>query len=164
VPDAGTTIPPSGWSARARLCAPAATPAASGCDAGEVCAPVTALPFQTQTYCIARSGIQTCPTSYPAQRIYYQSFTDTRACSPCTCGPASGATCSGGSVNFYGAPTCSGGVTPMSVPEACGSLGGARVGIFSDAATPSGGRCVPDGGAPVGGFQGATPTTICCRQ
>jgi hypothetical protein len=163
VPDAGTTIVPAGWTARVRLCEPSTTPTTSGCDAGQVCAPAVSLPFQTGTYCIARSGTWTCPTDYPTQRIYYAGSSDTRACTPCACGPASGATCSGGTATFYGGGSCSGGSTILSVPQTCTNLGGAQVGVFSGA-MPSGGGCVPEGGVPTGSFQPTTPTTVCCTQ
>ncbi len=163
-PDAGSTVPPVDWSARARLCAPPSTWSSAGCGAGEVCAPVAALPFETGTYCVVNnSGVVSCPPGYPKQRVFYESSTDTRACSACTCGSPTGATCTGGTASFYGS-TCTGnpGLT-MPVPGTCGNLGGAKVGVFSGVA-PTGGSCTPMGGAPTGSFQPESPTTVCCTQ
>jgi hypothetical protein len=162
-PDAGSQIAPAAWTAGARLCAATGAPSPAGCDAGEVCAPATGLPFEPSTYCIARSGVATCPAGYPVQHTYYESSADTRACTPCSCGAPSGSTCTGGGITVYGGAMCSGGSTQLAVPQTCAALGGSKVGIFSGA-TAAGGSCAPSGGQPTGAFTPTTPTTICCTQ
>jgi hypothetical protein len=162
-PDAGSQVPAPAWMGDVRLCAPSGSTAPSGCDAGEVCAPTTDLPFEPSTYCIARNGTWTCPAGFSALRTYYQSSVDTRACTPCTCGAPSGATCTGGTCEASGSTSCQGGSFPLSVPQACANLGALQAALISGL-TSNGGSCAPDGGQPTGTFTPTTPTTICCTQ
>lgn len=161
IPDAGATVPPAGWSAAVRLCAAATPPGPSGCDAGSVCAPTSGLPFETATYCVARSGAWPCPAGYPSQRTYYGGAVDTRACAPCTCGAPTGATCSGDVLSLYGA-TCSGTGTQVTIPQTCTGLGGSKMMGLSAGVAPTGGACAPSDAGATGSFTPTTPTTICC--
>ena len=162
-PDAGSQVAPAAWTGNARLCAPSGALATSGCDAGEVCTPLTALPFQPSTYCVARSGMMPCPASYPVQRTYYESGTESRGCTPCTCGAPLGAACTGGTLEANPNSTCQNTPTPFPVPQACTRLNGAQAALISGL-TLDAGPCAPDGGQPTGAFAPTTPTTICCTQ
>jgi hypothetical protein len=153
-------VTPPAWKAAVRLCQPTVPPTATGCLAGSVCAPTTESLFESN-YCVSRIGAAACPSGYPISRTYDQSFSDTRGCTPCTCGAH--AACAGGGVATYPQPSCNGTEKAYLAPLGCTSLAGA-----TDAtpitATPSGGPCSPAGGTTTGMFTPTAPTTICCTQ
>jgi hypothetical protein len=122
---------------------------------------MTTSPYELATYCIATSDVAPCPASYPSARTYYAYATDTRACTPCTCGAPSGVNCAG-SVTVSDEPGCTHTPAMEPVPSTCiNPL--AESAIFSGG-TPSGGSCEPDGGQPTGAYTPSTPTTICCTK
>ncbi len=153
-----TTLPPPEWRTNVRLCGMPSPPPASGCEGGQLCAPPPGLPFEG-AYCVARAGEWACPSGYPAQRTYYASYVDTRACSDCTCEPPTGIQCSA-MVATFGDPMCSGGVMQQSAPTACS--GAMLKAAMAMATTATGGSCAPSGGVASGSAAPSTPTTVCC--
>lgn len=78
---AGTAPPPVSWSASVRLCAPTPDVTAS-CPGVKVPIPASTLPYEPGNYCVASRSVTTCPSAYPAKRVYFDPdrFEDTRAC------------------------------------------------------------------------------------
>ena len=92
---AHTTVAPT-WGIAAKSCGGAST-TPLGCSAGESCAPTAGAAFDD--LCIVTSGDVACPgTGYTEKHLLYESFTDSRTCSACSCGSAT-STC-GGHVDF----------------------------------------------------------------
>jgi len=157
------TLPPVSWSQVAALCASASYPS---CGSTQVCAPITASPFQG---CIYQAGNQTCPNGpYSVKQVVYSSDTDTRGCSPCTCGLPTGTTCSGGSVGFANSAAvgCSSSGN-VAVPSTCADVGllapPGKIELTT-APTPTSAGCTASGGTANGGVTATGPTTICCPQ
>jgi hypothetical protein len=90
------TLPAPSWGTQAKAC-DGATTVPDVCEIGEVCTPTAVAPFDK--LCITRVGEVACPSQfYSEQHVVYESFTDTRACSACSCGSAT-SSC-GGKVNM----------------------------------------------------------------
>ncbi len=133
--------------------------------AGGVCVPEPTGGFEPDV-CVWQEGDQACPAGlYPKKRVFYQTFDDARGCTPCTCSPMQGASCSGGSVNFYPKDSCinsqaSPTVTVASCVDADVS---AKLSVKLGGVTTSVGTCDASGGEPTGTLAGAAPITVCCR-
>ncbi len=127
---------------------------------GGVC---TAVPSSAQL-CISQLGAQTCPTAYPKSTSVYTGYTDTRGCSPCTCGTPE-AQCTGGTATFSAAADCTAGET-IAVPLTCtleGLLGATQYyGVLTTPPTPSGGQCAPSTSSAIGSATPTGLTTVCC--
>lgn len=153
-------VPPARWRAGVRLCAPPSVVAGT-CPSNKVATPVAPVRYEVN-YCVATTGVRECPTSYPAQRVYYGDLVDTRACD-CACGAATDVTCSPVTITGWdhAGAACSGGTKPVS--DACaGNLGNTSAVVYEGGA-PTGGRCAPTGGA-IGAAEATRPTTVCCRR
>jgi hypothetical protein len=156
-----STVPPVSWDQRGQSCTPAGKLSTSGCSGGSLCAPPTDPGYPG--YCIHKPGDQTCLSAgYTTKVTFYGGYTDTRACSDCTCGDVSPSECGESSVAaFSGA--CSifstAGYTPL--PVSCAPLPASTTDM-SYAPVATGGRCTPDGGAPTGGVTPAMAETFCC--
>jgi len=166
-PSSTAVVPDAGWTGSVRLCAIPSGDAVVGvgagaCDAGEICAPPTRLPFEP-AHCVAQVGAASCPAGYPILHIAFTSFSDSRGCTPCTCALPTDTSCGGGKVTFYNDTACTAPALNATAPQACTNLGGPKAAKFLGA-TPTGGRCDADGGVPTGVFTPTTPTTICCTR
>jgi hypothetical protein len=160
-----TAVPEAGWTATAILCASEA--GTGGCDAGSVCTPKAGFPYATGTYCVATTGAAMCPASYPNGHTYYgPKGTDTRGCTPCTCGVPDGSACVGGTTTFYDQPGCSHNPAIEPMPTGCTNFPDKNGSGTYSGETPSGGSCLPSGGIPSGTFtpDPTSATTICCNQ
>ena len=163
-PDASVVVPPAQWGAEARLCSVPGAPVVGSCAAGQVCAPAAGLSVKKDTYCVAINSVSQCPSAYYAvARQYYTGDLDTRGCTPCSCGPATGSACGNSAVYTYSDVGCTSAHGTMPAPVACSSLAGASAVSFNGGA-PTGGSCAPDGGQPNGSFAPTNPYTICCNQ
>jgi hypothetical protein len=162
------TIPPWAWSETARACQPASV--GGGCSASQVCVPTPPSPFQAQL-CILQSGDVACPagSTYSVKHTFYGSTMDSRACSMCSCGEATGGTCSGGTVIVASEDTgsqCGGMTSNIPTDGNCYPVSIGNGNAFAEAtavATASGGTCAPMGGTATGAVTPAEPTTICCQ-
>jgi hypothetical protein len=140
-------------------------PSDAGCDLGLACAPkIEGLPAPT---CIVRTGDAMCPDGpYSIRFTFAGSISDTRSCSPCSCGDAQ-VTCAGGELTVYRDSACTNIAGQSSIsPPSCAnilvtsSVGGAR--ITRPASVVDGG-CPPSGGVVTGGTVTAgSPWTACC--
>jgi hypothetical protein len=143
-----------------------AAPSDAGCDLGLACAPkIEGRPAPT---CIVHQGNAVCPDGpYSVRFTFGGSISDTRTCSPCTCGNAQ-VTCAGGELTVYQNNECTDVDHTNSIPptscrniiSASDLVGGAR--ITKPASLVDGG-CPPSGGVVTGGTVTAgSPWTACC--
>ncbi|AUX42173.1 uncharacterized protein SOCE26_036000 [Sorangium cellulosum] len=159
--------PPPRWTVLGRACA-AAEPLGQGCNAGQVCAPRPAAPFESGL-CIAKDGDSSCPPgAYTEKHVFFTDVEDNRSCTDdCTCGAPSGGTCPT-NVALYSdrmIDTCmthlldlpAGSCTDL---EENPSIVGRKV---TAPGMPTGGTCAPRGGTASGEARGINPRTFCCR-
>ena len=104
--------PPPTWQFNDRLCA---TSNAGSCDdSRQVCAPSPPIPFASQL-CVTHvvlegQPVPECPSAYPKfYQTLYETYTDARGCSDCTCGNVTGGSCTGKATMSSGS-TCTAGV------------------------------------------------------
>lgn len=169
--NSGKKIPPPTWASAMVACGGEAT-GGKGCgDATTECVPRPPSPFNS--ICIYQSGDKPCPAgAYTKKSVYYTGYADARSCTSCTCGAATGQSCSG-SVHVY-TDQCASDETVMTVPKKCypvpadsttapydGGLEDTRGATYT-AGTPSGGSCKPGGGQPSGSVTGTGAVTFCC--
>lgn len=153
------TIAPATWGDTATVCAPSGQLPA--CGATSSCVPP---PDSGFALCIQSSGAVSCPSGWSASHLEYSGLSDTRGCSSCSCGAATGGTCGGeNAIDYWTTPACpattpTGSIAPMS---SCVSTTGIESLQYSAVAT--GGTCTP---SPVSATGSATPTgpvTVCCQ-
>ncbi len=147
------SIPEPTWGVHSLACG-LANPQATGCADSEVCMPALQDPFSA--VCIYRGGDLACPPGYPERRLRFESFTDERACEPCTCG----------------APeiTCNAQVDLTSDAACSFLLTSVTAGMCSDAVMPQGakakldpqGQCTPSESSLTGQVTTSGVVTICC--
>ena len=150
------------WGAVARSCNGVTQGTCEG--AGEICSPASDPGFLR---CISRDGDLACPETYSTRHVFFDSFTDTRACSPCGCGAPEGSTCTA-LVSAYGDSACSsliGAVTVDASGPACLDIlpSGAALGSkLAEEPHYVPGVCQASGGEGTGVALPTNPVTICC--
>jgi hypothetical protein len=157
-----STVTAAQWGENARACVASVVVAGTDCPASTVCAPVPATPFRTAT-CVAQSGDVVCPlTDYTVRHVYYGGVDDQRGCSACTCGDATGTSCSG-SVDVYDSAdaSCSGFDTTYLLPFACDPINQGPADFRVNLALTSG-SCTPNAVSAIGAATPIEPTTFCC--
>jgi hypothetical protein len=170
----GATIPPVSFSKLSRTCV-ATGGAGGGCAAGNSC--VAVAPTGTHGACVSQAiiGSVLCPSGYPHANVVMPtstSFTDTRACTSCSCTGPNGASCAGSvtldpaldcaAAGFGAAPitfAANGACNPDLVDAATSFLSGSL-----QATVTSQGSCATDGGAPTGSVTPANQTAYCCQN
>jgi len=161
-PQGTSTIPPSTWNTTARACGTA--PAAGECSGSGVCVATPPAPFAK--VCVYQAGTAMCPAgAYSVGHVFYGGVSDSRACSGCSCGSPTGASCTGAQVQGFSVNTGTCGGTAVALPygPACETLGVTVNGEQETTApTANNGTCAPSGGQASGTATPATPTTICC--
>jgi hypothetical protein len=157
-PQPNVTKPEPSWSNTVALCKPTRL-TAEGCAPSQVRMPKR----DGYRRCIVQEGATVCPPGeYSERHVEYRAVTDTRACSACTCGAASGVSC-GGSVSWAGGfiNNCPG--NPLSMAPSTSCQSGQRGQLFLlYTPKPSGGSCAATPGQPVGDVSPALPLTVCC--
>jgi hypothetical protein len=159
-----TPAPPAvTWAGGAQVCQPQGASQGS-CTPGELC-----LSEGSGAFCIMQAGMVTCPAGdYSVSHVYYGGATDTRACSACTCGPVSGASCSfaSGPLGFpYLDPMCATAPTGALVLDSCIVIPTVKaVELKATAMLLDAGGCAPSGGVASGTATPAQPTTLCCTR
>lgn len=150
-------IPPPKWKVDGTICE---RPLETCGDRG-VCMPPGA------TVCVYRSGAFECPagTAYTQKKIRYASFSSSRACMPCGCGPPTGASCKWNAVYSRDQNDCLG--TTLTVTETtspnCQSRSGTTASGKLASVSAVAATCLPLApGAVVGSASAAEPTTLCC--
>lgn len=159
-PMPSVAVTPVAWGINARACVSSLPAAAVDCTAGSVCAPVAASPFGSQL-CISQPGNVACPaTGYTAGQVFYGSVSDGRACTRCSCGNVSGASCSATvGVSSSTNATCSSNTISYIAPFSCDAV--QQGADFRLTVTTSGG-CTASTVSSTGTVTPATPTTFCC--
>ncbi|MBI4701862.1 MAG: hypothetical protein HY744_12040 [Deltaproteobacteria bacterium] len=155
------TAAPATFANQALLCTGASTGAGCGSN---VCAPK---PGQSYATCVHKSGDVACPGSpYTVKYVIYESVSDTRACTACTCAAPVGAACPGGTTILYNDNLCQ--FSPVTIPNdgvSCVDTGGTKKSLIfiPGGQPPQGGACAPSGGGqPTGSVTPAGARTVCC--
>ena len=147
------TVPPADWDLDVRVCDGATFDA--GCEVDETCAPRV---DASALVCIHRQGLHECPATYPDRSVFHDTFTDSRACTTCTCGE-NNPTCIVDievcSVNFFDLSIASG--QEVCLPGDDGQDFGVN---NAQIVTPA--SCTASGGRPIGQAATAGPRTVCC--
>ncbi len=156
-PDGGVaTLPPASFATAVRLCH-ASAPASGGCGASESCLPSAGSGW---TACISSPGDVPCPSGpYGKRTVISTGVDDTRKCTPCTCAPPVGVSCSGKTM-IYVDTGCATLKATLNPDNSCVNAGSQSLIFMPD---PPGGSCAVMGGGQATG--GATPkgtTTVCC--
>jgi hypothetical protein len=130
------------------------------CDGDQVCVPAPESPFQDRL-CVWQDGDVDCPadTAYTEKELYFDTISDDRDCSTCTCGPLGG-TCDDAAVIMRADAGCAGAAGSIIGDAMC-----AQASIGADSAeltaTPNP-ECAPTGGVLEGDVTELGPHTICC--
>ncbi|MEO7327157.1 MAG: hypothetical protein ABI193_01175 [Minicystis sp.] len=162
----GSAGPPAAptWGTFARTCTETPHVQAEACvDPQQRCAPAPAPGF---LLCAYQTGDVPCGSHYSERHVLYESYSDTRGCSPCACDDATGSSCTA-QVSVFTGLLCSDllGLFPIDTTgPKCFDLppGTALASKSASPATYSPGVCQPDGGYPTGIAEPLFPTTFCC--
>lgn len=154
-------IPKPSFDRNVRVCSGAKD--TGGCSAGQWCVPLAG----SSAYggvCIYQAGAQKCPTGYPTRTVYYNSYSDTRACSACTCKP-SGYECRA-TITLYQATDCTGATSTAYATETNTYCSASNVVAIKPAAVNvyKKGTCSPSGGTLTGSVTPQKATTVCCAK
>lgn len=158
-PDPQVTVEPFEFETLVAACGGAT--ATRNCEGGGECVPAPNDPFAARA-CIHQDGDLECPPGPYAEKILtYGGADDTRDCSTCTCGTATGQCTGDVRLSTDSCSTFTGGDIPTSTTctgsTAMVSINGARfVPTDNDAA------CAPTVGQPMGEATANQPVTICC--
>lgn len=162
---AGSPSKPS-WSTFARVCEGTPHSGPGGCESSaQTCVPKVAPGF---AQCIHRPGNFPCDPDQPytERHVLYEGYADTRSCSACACGEATGSSCTA-KVSIFTSPMCSDllGLFPIdAIGPKCFDLPPGTA-LASKSAGPVlhvPGTCQPSGGDPTGSVELLFPTTFCC--
>ena len=158
-PDGGAATRPAVTWQRTQLGCMNGRTAAGGCSSGQICLPAPAAPFE-HALCVAQDGDVGCPGApYTAKRLLHKAMNDTRGCSACACGAASGVTCPT-TITTYSDQNCITATGTLAVPGCAAFATYTAITVDVDAAV--GGTCAPSGGAPTGTATPSQPVTVCC--
>jgi len=155
------TKPPTSFSDQALVCA-GATPGLCA-DPSTVCVPKPGAPFGL-TACVSHTADIPCEGSaYTQKHVLYAGVTDTRDCSACACGAATGISCTGVTHLFHGG-SCLNLVADSNHDGSCEKSAASEIKSikFEPTGGPTGGNCPQTGGQAVGGVTGSGATTVCC--
>jgi len=155
------------WKTYARACRGVAFPPCR--NPSKLCVPTAEPPPEGFAQCIYRDGDQECPLDYPEKRLFFDKGTDTRSCSPCSCGDPTGSVCSA-DVTMYQDTNCTveaqDATVTSTTPECVDLLvppDVALLGKMVENITYAPGSCPPSGGEPVGSADLVGPSTFCCQ-
>ncbi len=150
------------WGIQARACGGATLGAASSCAGSEICAPP--LPTNAKS-CVYQAGNLACPAGYTNKQLLYDGAADTRGCTTCLCGAATGDCTGPGAVTLHNLANCTDPfVRSVSLNEcSVNSVAGVPYAQYSSG-TPSNVSCPPSGGKPTGTATPENPVTYCCRS
>ncbi len=156
VPQPSKILGTPSWSLQARACGGASF--AGACPGGQVCAPATSL-----NTCVYQAGNLTCPAGYANKQIFYDGFNDSRDCTTCSCGTATGQCDGSGTVSFHNAMDCSDSSLKTISLGSCEKESKGKYAKYNDG-PPSNVSCPPSGGVATGNVTPANPVTFCCTN
>jgi hypothetical protein len=162
------SFPTPTWNVEAVACGDNTPTPGGGCGASQ-CVPKASAPFDT-ALCVFRPGVFNCPPSYPNPRPdstnpqYYETYTDGRGCSNCTCGPLD----CGGAAHLYTDTACTMDATLIPLDGSCVSLptDPTRTGNTDSRSlmyTNAGPACGDAARAVTGAVTPSSPVTVCCQ-
>jgi hypothetical protein len=160
-PQPMSTVPPYTWGTQARGCVSTVAPAQVDCSSGQICAPKPETGFATKL-CISHAGDVICPGGgYGVKHLYYTAVDDTRSCTNCTCGGATGGSCDF-TVTGYTSTTssCTGGAIIYGNGTKCAGV--QQPGDFRMTVMSTGGTCAPSTSTATGTAAPIDPVTVCC--
>jgi hypothetical protein len=150
------------WSGWIQACTTKQT--GSGCGAGAVCVRKP----DSDSSCIGQPGQHVCPAGWSDRTDAYESATDTRGCTQCTCTAAP--TCTGGLYRFYDADSCTNqgtdpavDITGTSCQDVSHLLDQSSWSIRYLVPPIAGGTCMKGGGMPTGSITPTGEITFCCK-
>jgi hypothetical protein len=152
---------PSSSTTEGKRCLAQSAAVGGGCGQGSVCARKVSAQYQA---CIAKTGVNVCPGSYPAKHDTGTGVTDSRNCSACTCG--STATCGDASVTFFASQDCLGTSVTAAADDTCRAMSTPGQGASSwryTAPVLNEGCAKTADSAPTGGITMNAGETVCCR-
>jgi hypothetical protein len=159
-------VPPPSWATLARACGTAEPQVQADCAGAGVCVPAPSSPFKA-AFCIEQSGaLATCPAAdgsvgYSSRFVYFATIDDTRACSACTCGLVTGASCSGSVTQFQSSDgSCGNGQIVYPLGQTCDPV--QQPADLELSVTASGGACAPSPSGPTGSATPSNAMTFCC--
>lgn len=153
------TVPSAGASEGKRCLVSAVL--GGGCSAGQVCARRTGTSFQS---CVAKSGANACPVTWPTKHDTGTSISDTRSCTTCTCGTT--ASCGPATVTFFENNSCGGASVSVTADNACRAMStpGQAVSSWRYSAQVQNEGCQKTADAqPSGAIAFNGQETVCCR-
>jgi hypothetical protein len=110
---------------------------------------------------VYQTGDVPCPAGYTNKQVFYDAFDDTRGCTTCTCGVATG-NCVGGSVSLHNASDCSDAGTSLNL-SSCTPAPTTTHAKYSDgAATNVKCPATPSSGLATGAATPKNAVTFCC--
>jgi hypothetical protein len=139
------------------------------CEVGEKCWPTAIPPPPGFRQCILYVGgtVPECPDTYPLKHVFYKTFEDNRACTPCRCSQTEASDCSA-HVTTYEDEMCfrpfSSNAIGDDAPLCIDVMPGVDFTSMSatwDTNYP--GACEATGGQVVGQAVPAEPSTFCCK-
>lgn len=143
-------------------------PTPDGCDLGESCIPKLPDGFRACLFLAGDDPSYACPEKIYTERLVVFGKQDSRACEPCGCGDAAGASCSA-LVSVFGDDACGSllGSFPVTAQQSEGCFDippGAALGSKEAKwTTDKLGTCPPSGGKATGTLALGGPVTLCCR-
>jgi hypothetical protein len=155
---------PPPTSTTARACAPSAPWSTCQEEPDKLCLPKAGSEFST---CMRKPGDEACPEGWPVRHVVYEDVDVDTSCSPCSCSPPSGGTCSA-AFSAHSDSMCGGppnaGVVGTGLPGQCVDLlpGVALASKQAALLSYEPGKCEPSGGEPVLSVELDGATTICC--
>jgi hypothetical protein len=158
--------PPVMWGSLGDACG-GAQPGKGCTDTSATCMPIPTAPFHSGI-CIMQAGMQQCPAGmFTDTHVFYSATNDTRGCTACMCGTATGDTCTVTWTLYSDTafpPACE--MQELMMGSGTCSAFSGNPSITSAKATitspPSGGTCTPINGQPTGTVTPTNPTTFCC--
>ncbi len=153
-PQESATVPPAGFGTHVAACQATSM---GECADGSCVADDAGF----DQVCVYTGGDVECPAGpYTEREVAFNSWTDTRDCSTCTCDDPTG-TC-GGTVAFRS--SCGGVALPVLYgtvdPPGCGNASQDPPAMIYNADPDV--ECAPSGGDPIGQATPSGPVTICC--
>ena len=114
--------------------------------------------------CIYQAGNLACPGGYTNKSVFYEGFDDTRGCSACTCGTATGNCAGTGTVSLHNKDDCTDDVKTITLGS-CDTAVTATHAKYNDGpATNVTCPPAPGAGMATGAATPKNPVTFCCRS
>ncbi len=164
VPSGGNPItkPPPAWTTADRLCL--GQTKGMGCTGTQVCARPGSGVFGG-ALCIYTAGAQMpCPAGFPTQHSFFTAFTDSRACTGCSCGSAGPPSCTVTS-SVYSSNMCNGAnKLIVNAPNNGTCVAAPGASSFNTTVNAGSVTCPAMGGVATGMVTGdtASEVTVCC--